>query len=321
MNKNNVFRTVIAVTLVLCMSIGLCACGLGSSHSDRYKVVKTLSKDNCYIGFRNDDRIAYYMMGALSMLIADGTVTTIAQKWLNDDPVSLEGNAEALTKKELKGLEKRNVIIGVDESSYPLAFRQDNNYGGFNVELAQAVCDKLGWTATFLSIEPANTFIELSSGDVDVAWNMPMDKDSEDFAHYGPVMSNSLVIVGLSGASRRINGRSLVTDTSEEVKMALEEAVNVSGSLGQITRITGGTKECFEKLNAGECDYIVCTRYAVDSYNRTGGNPDYSGASGDAQYVAPTPTPAPSVATTATTDQADEYTSEESTDDEESEEE
>jgi polar amino acid transport system substrate-binding protein len=121
------------------------------------------------------------MMGALSMLIADGTVTNISRKWLDSDPVSLEGNAEALSKKDLKGPEKRTVIIGVDENSYPLAFRQDNSYGGFNVELAQAVCDKLGWKATFLSIEPANTFIELSSGDVDVAWNMPMDSDSKDF--------------------------------------------------------------------------------------------------------------------------------------------
>lgn len=299
------------------MSISLCACGIGSSRSSRYKVVKTLSKDNCYIGFRNDDQIAYYMMGALSMLIADGTVTTISQKWLDSDPVSLEGNAEALSKKELKDLEKRNVIIGVDENSYPLAFRHDNNYGGFNVELAQAVCDKLGWKATFLSIEPANTFIELSSGDVDVAWNMPMDKDSKDFAHYGPVMSNSLVIVGLSGASRRVNGHSLVTDTSEEVKAALEEKETLANSFSQITRITGGTRECFDKLNGGQCDYIVCTHYAVESYNRTGGNPDFTGASGSAQYIAPTPTPTPTVATTATTENADEYIDTGDEDDEE----
>ena len=238
------------------------------------------------------------MMGALSMLIADGTVTNISRKWLDSDPVSLEGNAEALSKKDLKGLEKRTVIIGVDENSYPLAFRQDNSYGGFNVELAQAVCDKLGWKATFLSIEPANTFIELSSGDVDVAWNMPMDSDSKDFSHYGPVMSNSLVIVGLSGSSRRVSGHSLVTDTSEEVKAALDEKQNLADSFSRVTRITGGTRECFDKLNSGQCDYIVCTHYAVESYNRTGGNPDFSGASGKAQYIAPTPTPAPTAAPT-----------------------
>ena len=285
----------------------MCACGVIGGRGDRYKTVKTLLKENCYIGFRLDDTVAYYMMGALSMLVADGTVSTIAQKWLDSDPISLEGNAEALTKKELKGLEKRNVIIGVDENSYPLAFRENNSYGGFNVELAQAVCDKLGWTPTFLSIEPANTFVELSSGNVDVAWNMPMDKDSKDFAHYGPVMSNSLVVVGLSGVSRRTSGHSLITDMSEEVKTALDEQEALSGSFSQITRITGGTKECFEKLNSGECDYIVCTKYAVESYNRTAGNPDFSGASGKAQYIAPTPTPTPEVATTATTEKADEY--------------
>ena len=308
MRTHRGFTIAVAIVLTLCISVSLCACGIGSG-SSRYKVVKTLSKDNCYIGFRNDDQIAYYMMGALSMLIADGTVTNISRKWLDSDPVSLEGNAEALSKKDLKGLEKRTVIIGVDENSYPLAFRQDNSYGGFNVELAQAVCDKLGWKATFLSIEPANTFIELSSGDVDVAWNMPMDSDSKDFSHFGPVMSNSLVIVGLSGSSRRVSGHSLVTDTSEEVKAALDEKQNLADSFSRVTRITGGTRECFDKLNSGQCDYIVCTHYAVESYNRTGGNPDLSGASGKAQYIAPTPTPAPTVATTATTENADEYTS------------
>lgn len=303
----SIFRKTITCFLILALSIATCACGILGGGGDRYKSVKTISKENCFIGFRLDDQVAYYMMGALSMLIADGTASTIAQKWLDTDPVSLDGNEDALTKEDLKGLEKRSIIIGVDENSYPLAFREGNSYGGFNVELAQAVCDKLGWTPTFLSIEPANTFVELSSGNVDVAWNMPMDKDSKDFAHYGPVMSNSLVVVGLSGASRRVSGHTLVTDMSEEVKTALDEEESFSGSFRQITRITGGTKECFEKLNSGECDYIVCTKYALESYNRTNGNPDFSGASGTAQYVAPTPTPTPEVATTATTEKADEY--------------
>ena len=107
-----------------------------------------------------------------------------------------------------------------------------------------------------------------------------------------------------------------MTDTSEEVKAALAEKEALANSFSRVTRITGGTRECFDKLNGGQCDYIVCTHYAVESYNRSGGNPDFSGASGSAQYIAPTPTPAPSVATSDTTENADEYTS---SDDEDSE--
>jgi len=286
MKRRKRILSVVLVLMLCLLNLTGCSSGFGSN---RYKIVKTVTTDDCYIGFRTDDQIAYYMMGALSQLIADGTVANLSLKWLGKDEVTMKGDENALSEEDDPG--SRHVIIGVDESSYPMAYRSNNKYGGFNVDVAAAVCEKLGWTATFLSIDPANAYVELSSGDIDVAWIMPMDHESTDFTSYGPVISESIVIVGLSGAGSSLSGKTLVTDTSESTKTILEEHEKLAKTFGQITRITGGTKECFDALNSGECDYIICTKYAAESYNRSGGNPDYTSTAGEAQYVEPTSVP------------------------------
>ena len=42
--------------------------------------------------------------------------------------------------------EPRTFIIGVDINSFPMAYVVDGNYWGFDVRLAMAVCERLGWT-------------------------------------------------------------------------------------------------------------------------------------------------------------------------------
>lgn len=51
-----------------------------------------------------------------------------------------------------------------------MSYLDGETYSGFDVELAREVCSRLGWEAKFISIKAENAYVELSSGNIDVAW-------------------------------------------------------------------------------------------------------------------------------------------------------
>ena len=252
------------IPLVLAgLLLSLAGCG---GASGKYKVVKTLHKQEYYIGFRRDDTVAYYVTGALKVLQADGTVSQLSRQWFGDDRVKFDSDANAL--KDAPEIAARTLIVGVDEGAYPVSYNENGQYGGFDVELAKAVCQKLGWQVQFISIQAKDAYVELSSGNVDAAWGgLALDGETQDYAVYGPYMENSLVVAALSGASSRISGKTLVMDVSQDDMDALNANENIKSKFGKITRLTGGTAECFASLDSGDADMIVTNELAVDYLN------------------------------------------------------
>ncbi len=76
---------------------------------------------------------------------------------------------EALGKK-IK--ERGTLVIGVDDSFVPMDFRQKNGkLVGFDVDLATAVCKKIGLKPDFQTIDWSMKETELRNGTIDVIWN------------------------------------------------------------------------------------------------------------------------------------------------------
>lgn len=253
---------ILALALAAALCVSLCACG----QSGKYKVVKTLQKQSCYIGFRNDDQTAFYVTSALKVMQADGTVPQLAAKWFGSDSVKLDADSKALDSAG--DIVPRTLIVGVDENAFPMSYIENGTYCGFAVELAQALCDKLGWQAKFISIQAENAYVELSSGDVDVVWGMILDPENKDYSVYGPYMENDLVLAALSGSGSRLSGKTLVMDTAASSMAALDAQPALKEKFGKITRLTGGTAAAFASLDSGESDVILTDSIAVDYYNR-----------------------------------------------------
>ena len=53
----------------------------------------------------------------------------------------------------------------------PMNYFEDNEFVGFDTELAKAFCDEIGVTYDFVEIDWNNKFIDLSSKNIDVIWN------------------------------------------------------------------------------------------------------------------------------------------------------
>ena len=263
-------RKLIILLLLLALLLSLCACG-GVSYG--VNSVMTLVSQEYSMAFRNDDVLYYYVTAAIEELSAEGVVSELSRKWLGSNAVSFAKNADALS--EYAPAEPRVFIIGVDENSFPFAYGDKGNYWGFDVELATKLCEKLGWSLQVHAIEKEDVYIELYSGNIDCAWGglalLEDEVAAGKYTVYGPYIKNDIVIASRDGSniwnSLQLSGRNMAMCTTAEAMEALQQAGKVANRLGQITRLAGGTIECFSYLYAGKCDLILTDSTAISYYN------------------------------------------------------
>ncbi len=261
----------LCAVLALLMLLGLCACGDTLSYKVRSAV--TLVEQEYSLAFRNDDPLRSYVVAAIEELNAEGRIAELSRKWFGRDAVDFGKKEDALSALEPPAAHK--LLLGVDINSFPMAYMQGGNYWGFDVELAGFVCEKLGWTLQVIPIDKENVYVELYSGNIDVAWGgVALDQkelDAEKYTQYGPYIENDIVIAvrdgsRVSGASG-LKGLTVAMPTTPEARAALETQPKLMDSLGQITRMPGGTADCFAALYAGDCEAVLTDSTAMLYYN------------------------------------------------------
>lgn len=68
------------------------------------------------------------------------------------------------------GANKDELVIGYTLYA-PMNYEENGELVGFDTELAEAVCEKLGMTPKFQLIDWGNKYMELNSGNIDCIWN------------------------------------------------------------------------------------------------------------------------------------------------------
>lgn len=264
-------KRLVCMLLVLALCLGLCGCGGGSYGVN---TVQVLQEQEYSLGFRNNDMVYFYVTAAICELMAEGRVAELASKWLGSaTAISFAAQADALSK--LQPPEPQTLIIGVDINSFPMAYLSNGEFWGFDVELAISTCEKLGWTLQIQQIEKENVYIELSSGNIDVAWGGvaldQADLDAGKYTQFGPYIHNDIVVATRNGSAvwnkLRLNGRKMAMCSTPESLAALELDPRLVKRLGQITRLAGGTTECFDYLYSGKCDVVLTDSTALMYYN------------------------------------------------------
>ncbi|MFR3350721.1 MAG: transporter substrate-binding domain-containing protein [Oscillospiraceae bacterium] len=216
------------LALALCFSCAACSKTVGS-----YRVVKTLGTEQFRIGFRDGDQAAVYVNAALKVLAADGTIHSLALKWFGTDDTTFDSDSGALDA--LGDIPQRTFIMGLNEERFPMSYADGDGYSGFDVELAQAVCARLGWTLQYQPISNQNAYVELSSGNVDCAWGgMVLDQtDSKDSKNKkkqkltltAPYLENELQLIVRGDSKYRttgsLKGTTVLLGTDETYMAAL----------------------------------------------------------------------------------------------------
>lgn len=98
-------------------------------------------------------------------------------------------------------VEENGVLkVGLDDTFAPMGFRdEENNLVGFDIDLANAVCEELGVTAEFVPINWDAKELELTSKNIDCIWNgmsaTPERMESMSLSY--KYLNNKIVVMAL----------------------------------------------------------------------------------------------------------------------------
>lgn len=101
------------------------------------------------------------------------------------------------SKEESLDADPNVLIVGFDAEYPPYGYMDENGeYTGFDLELAEEVCELEGWTLEKQPIDWASKDMTLNSGEIDCIWNgFTMNGREADYTFSVPYVDNSQVIV------------------------------------------------------------------------------------------------------------------------------
>ena len=166
--------------------------------------------------------------------------------------------------------------VGFDAEFPPYGYKDDNGeYVGFDLDLAQAVCDKNGWTLVKQPIDWDSKDMELNSGTIDCIWNgFTMTGREKDYTWSSAYIDNSQVVIVKSDA--QINNLSdlagkvmaVQSDSSALAAFTGEDAsesnIQLAKSFSSLQQV-GDYNSAFMNLESGSVD-AICMDIGVAGY-------------------------------------------------------
>ena len=174
----------------------------------------------------------------------------------------LTGCSSAKTQ-DVKQDETKTLVVGLDDTFAPMGFRDDNGeLVGFDIDLANAVAEKIGYEVSFQPIDWAMKETELNSGNIDCIWNgySITEERKTKVSFSTPYLDNAQLIITLADseiASKADLAGKTVAVQKESSALEAVTADDIYASLSQVVEFDTNI-DCFMELDAQRCDAIVC---------------------------------------------------------------
>lgn len=160
--------------------------------------------------------------------------------------------------------EKTTFTVGFDASFPPYGYKDDNGeYVGFDLDLAQEVCDRLGYELVKQPIDWDAKDMELSSGTIDCIWNGFTINGREDkYCWSEPYIDNSQVFVVAADSDIKtkadLAGKTVVVQADSSALKALEseENVDLTNSFAELVQVSD-YNTAFMNMEAGAADVVA----------------------------------------------------------------
>ena len=214
-------------------------------------------------------------------LIAALTVSTMAVGCGSSKDSSSTDTKETKTESTKDSVSNggNTFTVGFDAEYPPYGYMDDDGeYTGFDLELAQAVCDLEGWTLVKKPINWDSKDMELNSGSIDCIWNgFTMNGREDDYTFSTPYVDNSQVIVvaensgieklsDLTGKTVGVQAASAALDLLNSEEEGGQKALaDTFGSLNEFADYN----TAFTELQAGALDALAIdigvAKYQINS--------------------------------------------------------
>ena len=160
--------------------------------------------------------------------------------------------------------ENKTLTVGFDAEYPPFGYKDDNGeYVGFDLDLAQEVCDNLGWELVKKPINWDSKDMELNSGSIDCIWNgFTINGREDDYTWSDPYLNNEqvMVVAADSGIEKLTDlaGKNVVVQAASAALDALNNDDNkdLTASFGSLTE-NPDYNTAFTELQAGALDALA----------------------------------------------------------------
>lgn len=213
---------------------------------------------------------------ALMMALTVTAVSLLAGCGGSSDGSSDEGSdsQDTSTAEFAEKAEGDTFTVGFDQDFPPMGFvGEDGEYTGFDLELAQAVCDKMGWEFVPEPIAWDAKDAMLESGAIDCIWNgFTINGREDEYTWSDPYLDNSQVFVvradsGIESAED-LAGKTVDVQTDSSAQAALEDNQELSSTFGNL-QVIADYNTGFMELESGVVDAvamdIVVASYQIES--------------------------------------------------------
>ena len=179
-----------------------------------------------------------------------------------EEGTETEAEAEAPAENAADDTE---FVVGFDAEYPPYGYldMETNDYTGFDLELAQEVCNRRGWTLVKKPINWDNKDAEIDSGSIDCIWNgMTYTGREAEYTWSDPYVNNSIVIAVMADSDIQtaadLAGKVVITQSDSSALTALEseELAELRGTFANLEQ-NPSYNTCFQDMQAGAVDAIA----------------------------------------------------------------
>ena len=185
-------------------------------------------------------------------------------------------SGDAAGGDEGSGADITTLKVGFDAEYPPYGYMDDDgNYTGFDLELAQGVCDYYGWEFEPIPIDWDSKDMELDSGAIDCIWNGFTMTGREDLYTWSiPYVDNSLVLMtavdsGINGVGDLAGKKVGVQQASSADTFLQEEEGAALKETFADTLYFNSYNTAFVELQSGSVDAVIVdigvAKYQIES--------------------------------------------------------
>ena len=158
------------------------------------------------------------------------------------------------------------LAVGFDQGYPPYGYvGDDGQFTGFDLELAKAVCEKMGWE---LKLEPIDWDAKdalIGSGTINCIWNgFTMENRENDYTFSEPYMYNEQVVVVKKDSDAKkledLAGKTVLTQVDSAARHVLEDEKGqkaLADTFKELQTI-GDYNNAFMQLESGMVDAVAC---------------------------------------------------------------
>ena len=277
-------KKIVAMILAALMLLTVVGCG-GNADTETEKsyvvLEDKLAAEEYGIGFRkNDVALGMEVYRILDEMIDDGTAAEISKKWFGENIIkkydtyledtTAPGGDQSLQKVKDAG----KLVLGLDASFPPMGYTDENNQiVGFDIDLAEEVCKRMGVTLVKQPIDWDSKELELDGGKIDCIWNGMTITEARIEAMFIPkayVANAQIVIVPAGSAIKTVADLEGKTVGLQKGSSALEalQSDAVYEKVGSVTEYEDNVT-CYLDLKAGRVDAMVVDeivgRYLIET--------------------------------------------------------